>query len=232
MEELIKWTNDNSGFLSLVLFIITAIAAWISGLFKSLIKKPELKIRFISKMSFYSFFFTGKKWVNKELKEEFELHKTGFVSYMSIVNIGNKGTTIDKIWLGYYKNSTEKHWFKRDIQWLTQWHSLGNFKIAMSDGSEIVVNSLRIKNNIYDNGKNDELDVGKSLVGIAYFEQETAWGNLNPIQKDNGKIDVIIKIRDVFGKEYKFKTELEQLPIEKAREFNSNFGNIEQLCAK
>ncbi|MGB0887391.1 MAG: hypothetical protein ACPGSL_04655 [Vicingaceae bacterium] len=232
MEELIKWTNSNSGFLSLILFIVTVIAGWSSGLFKSLIKKPKLKIRFIPKMSFYSFFLTGEKMYNKELNEEFELHKTGFVSYMSIANIGNKSTSIDKIWLGYYKNVDKKKWFKREIQWLVQWHPLGNFKIPITDGSEILVSNLRLKNNIYDNGNVDELEIGKNLIGVAYFEQEKAWGNLNPIQDNNGKIDVIIKIEDIYGKFYKFKTELEYLPIEQARDFNPNFGHVEKLTTQ
>ncbi|MFA9370131.1 MAG: hypothetical protein ACERIH_00265 [Labilibaculum antarcticum] len=229
MEEIIKWTNENSGFLSLIIFIITIVAGWVSGLFKSLIKKPKLKIRFIPKMSFFSFFHTGEKWINKELNEELELHKTGFASYMSIANIGNKCTSIDKIWIGYYKNVIKKKWFKKEIQWLAQWHPLENFKLSMKDGNEIVVNNLRVKNNIFDYSEHSELEIGKSLVGVAYFEQVTAWGNLNPAQKENGNIDVIIKIRDIYGKEYKFQTELEQLPIEEARKFNPNFGNIEQL---
>ncbi len=232
MEEIIKWTNDNTGFLSLLIFIITVLAGLISGLFKSLIRKPNLKIRFIRKMSFYSFFFIGEKWNNKELKEEFNLHKTGFVSYMSIANVGNKRTTIDKIWIGYHKNTVKKKWFKKEIQWLAQLHPLANFKIAMNDGSEIVVNNLRVKNNVYDNIEHSVLEVGKSLIGVAYFEQRKAWGNLNPTQKENGEIDVIIKIRDIYGKEYQFKTVLEKVPIANARKFNPNFGNIEQLSAK
>ncbi len=151
---------------------------------------------------------------------------------MSIANIGNQNTTIDKIWIGYYKNVDKRKWLKKEIQWLAHWNHLGDFKLTMNNGSEIVVNSLRVKNNIYDNSENSALEVGKSLVGVAYFEQGTAWGNLNPIQKENGQIDVIIKIRDVYGKEYQFKTELKQVAIEQARKFNSNFGNIEQLIAK
>ena len=74
-----EWTNKNSGFLALVLFVITFLAGILTGLFKSLIKKPKLNFRVIDKMTFYSFFYTGEKWLNPELNEEFELHKTGFV---------------------------------------------------------------------------------------------------------------------------------------------------------
>lgn len=39
IEELINWTNKNSGFLSLLLFVVTFALGLISGAFKSLIKK-------------------------------------------------------------------------------------------------------------------------------------------------------------------------------------------------
>jgi len=233
MDEIIKWTNDNSGFLALVLFLISVIYGWLSGMFNSLIKKPKLNVRFIPKMSFYSFYYTGKKWLNKDLNEEFELHKTGFVSYMSISNIGNKTTTIDKIWIGYYKSTTKRKWLnKNNIQWLTQWHPIDNFMYTMTDGSQVMVNNLRVKNNIFDNIDNNSLEIGKSLTGVAYFEQETAWGNFCPFQNDDRSVNVTIKIRDIYGKYFRFKTKLKQLDIEDARKFNPNFANIEQLIPK
>lgn len=231
MYEIIKWTNENSGFLSLVLFLITVIYGWLSGIFQSLSKKPKLKIRFLEKVSFFSFYYTGEKWFNEELNEEFELHKTGFSVYMSIANIGNKPTSIDKISLGYEKNSTKRKWFKKDIVWLHQWHSIDDFIMKFEDDF-LVVKNLRIRNKLYSDSSNDNLGIGESVVGVAYFEQKTAWGNLNPIQNKNGEIDIIIKIADIYGKSYKFKTKLKILPIEEAREYNKHFGNVEKVMKK
>ena len=228
MDEIIKWTNENSGFLSLLLFLTTFIYGWFSGIFQSLSKKPKLKIRFLEKASFFSFYYTGEKWYNKKLNEEFELHKTGFSVYMSIANIGNKPTSIDKISLGYEKSSIKRKWFKKDIIWLYQWHSIDDFIMNYEDSS-LVIRNLRIRNKSYNDSPNDNLGIGESVVGVAYFEQETAWGNLNPRQNKNGEIEIIIKISDVYGKSYKFKTKLKLLPIEKAREFNKHFGNVEKV---
>lgn len=232
MNKLLEWTNENSGFLSLVLFILTFLYTWISGILKSLIKKPKLRIRFLNKMTFYSFLYTGEKTFNKELDEDFDLHKTGFVIYISIANIGNKPTSIDKIWLGYKKSTLIENMFKRSIQWIPQWNPIESFKIKMANETELVLNNLRLKNDLFDNNETSNLEVGKSLVGTVYFEQLTAWGNLHPKQNKKGVIDVIIKIQDIYGKNFKFKTKLNQLPIEKAREYNPYFANVEKLMHK
>lgn len=232
MNNILEWTNDNSGFLSLVLFILTFIFTWISGILRSIIKKPKLKIRFLDKMTFYSFYYTGEKRFDKTLNETFDLHKTGFVLYLSIANIGNKITSIDKICLGYKKNSENKRFYLKNIHWIYQWNPIDNFKIKMANGTELVLNNLRLKNDLFDNNDSSNLEVGKNMVGVVYFEQLTAWGNLNPKQEEKGIIKVILKIQDIYGKKYHFKTKLKQLPIEKAREYNAHFGNVEAIMSK
>ncbi|PCJ84761.1 MAG: hypothetical protein COA57_08705 [Flavobacteriales bacterium] len=232
LEEVINWTNKNSGFLGLLLFAGSLIAGWTSGLFKSLIKKPKLKVRFIDKLSFYSFFYTGNKWFHKELNEEFELHKTGFVVYMAISNIGSAPTAIDKIWIGYKKNTIKNKLFRKNLNWLAQWHSVEPFRIELNNGSMIEIQNLRTKNNVLDNRDHNRIDLGSSIIGAAYFEQPEAWGSLNPQQDEQGLINVIVKIRDVYQRSYKFKTVLKQLPIEEARAYNEHFGSVEQLTVK
>jgi len=228
-KNIIDWTNLNSGFLSLIIFLVTIFVGWVSGAFNALFKKPKLKIRFIGKMSFYSFYYTGDKHFHKELNETFDYHKTGFVVYMSIANIGNANTTIDKIFLGYYTNGPKKYFFKDKIVWLPQWHSIEPFRIRLKDDSLLQVASLRMKDSAFDKDDKDKIEVGSSLVGAAYFEQPEAWGNLNPKQLEDNFTKVIIKIRDIYGYEYKFKTKLKSFTIEKARKFNPHFGNAQRI---
>lgn len=232
VNEIIYWTNSNSGFLALILFIATIIYGWASGLISSLIKKPKLKVRFIPKMSFYSFYFTGERWFNAHLNEEFDLHKTGFVLYMSIANIGNKPTSIDKISLGYYKNNLKNKHSKKDLQWINQMHPADDFGIELSNGEHILIPNLRVRNRNFTNSSESFIDVGSSLIGVAYFEQLKAWGNLNPKEFKDGQIKVVVRITDVFGQAYIFKTELRNIPIEAARKHNPQFGNIEELTIK
>lgn len=229
LQTFIKWTNDNGGFLSLILFIATILFGWVSGLFSSIIKRPKLKVRFIEKSSFFCFFRTGNKYYHPELKENFDLHQTGFAVYMSIANIGNMTTSIDKIYLGYYRNSTKKKMFDKQITWLAQLHSIENFKFKYGDTS-ILIPPLRVRTEYFMDKHDDSLEVGKSVVGVAYFEQEEAWGNLNPktVDKEN-TIQIIIRIRDVYGKLYHFKTTLKPKTLEEAKQMNSTFGNISKI---
>lgn len=227
INKLIKWTNDNSGFLSVLLFLAAIVYGWGSGLFNSLIKKPKLKVRFIDKVSFYSFYFTGEKYEVKEHNYTYDLHKTGFVVYMSIANVGNMPTAIDKIYLGYLKNKKYKFWDKRI--WLTQWHALEPFKIKMKNKTQIQVATLRIRDSENDNSNKSFINIGDSIVGIAYFEQETAWGNYNPITNEDKSANIKIRIKDTYGNNFYFKHKLKYMDLNKAREYNPNFGNIESI---
>ena len=231
-QSFIKWTNDNSGFLSFILFIATVLFGWFSGLFNSLIRKPKLKVRFIEKASFYCFFYTGNKYYHPNLKETFDLHQTGFSVYMSIANIGNMPTSIDKIYLGYYRNHKKGSLFGRQINWLPQWHTFDNFKIEYENAT-ITIPPLRIRTEFFMDKDNDSLGVGRSIVGVAYFEQEESWGNYNPrTMNDEDGIKIIIKIKDVYGKNYKFKTTLESKSLDEAQRINSTFGIISTIIKK
>jgi hypothetical protein len=228
-QSLIKWTNDNGGFLSLILFIATFFFGWISGLFSSLIKKPKLKIRFIEKASFYSFFETGNQYFHPTLKENFDLHQTGFAVYMSIANIGNKVTSIDKVYLGYYRNSIKRKFFHTQIIWLPQWHSLNDFKFEYEE-HVLIIPPLRVRTEYFMEKHDDGLEIGKSIIGVAYFEQSEAWGNFNPKAIDNeGTIKIIIRIRDVYGRLYDFKTKLKRIKLEEARKISTTFGCVSNI---
>lgn len=229
-QQIIDWTNTNSGFVSIILFIATILYGWLSGLFNSLIKKPKLKIRFIDKLSFYSYYKTGTDYYNEELNETYDVHKTGFVVYMSIVNVGNMATSIDKIYMAYYKNK-QYPWYRfiKEKVWLAQWHSIDSFVIPIKNERSISVKSLRIRSHEFDNSNTSFINIGDSLIGVAYFEQQEAWGNFSPLPNDDISANIIIKIEDVYGRKYKFKTKLKYMDLEKAKTYNPHFGNIEYL---
>lgn len=224
INDFIDWTNLNSGFLSVILFGATVIYGWLSGLFGSLIKKPKLKIRFIDKLSFFSMYLTGENWKHPDSKLEYELHKTGFVAYMSFANVGNMATSIDKIYIGYYLN---KPGFFKKINWLAQWHTIEPFLIPIIDDKYIYVKALRTRSHQFDDSNKDYIDVGASVIGVSYFEQQTAYGNFSPLMNKDNTTTVTIKILDVYGKKYLFKTKLRSIDIADARTYNRNFGNIE-----
>lgn len=230
LSDIVNWTNLNSGFLSILLFLATILYGWLSGLFNSIIKKPKLKVRFIDKLTFYSFYNTGNIHINKNDQKVYDAHKIGFVVYMSIANLGNIATSIDKICLAYYKNKPYK-WYhlRKEKVWLVQWHSIDNFKIPIKNDRFIHVNHLTIKKHEYDTSNSSFLNIGDSLIGVAYFEQGESWGNYSPFTNDNQSTDIIIKIKDIYGRKYCFKTQINYLELEDARKYNAHFGNIEYL---
>jgi len=227
IEQIINWTNENSGFLSLILFLATILYGWLSGLFSSLIKKPKLKVRFIPKVCFYSTYYVDEKYEPKE-GEKYDVHKTGFVIYASISNVGNMPTAIDKIYIGYKKNKEFRLFERNRFIWLAQWHSFTPFKTKMKNDSDLIYPTLRIKNFFTDN-TNDYLRTGESITGTAYFEQFKAWGNFNPIPNDDKSTDIKFKIVDVYGRKFIFNHELRYVELDEARELNEHFGNIEYL---
>lgn len=97
VDKIIKWCNDNSGFLSLVLFVATFVLGWISGFFKSIIIKPNFKIEKLEQCTFCTIIDL------KETYKDLPVHKTAFVVYLKVSNIGNISSSIHKVELGYYK---------------------------------------------------------------------------------------------------------------------------------
>jgi len=227
-----EWTNANEGFVGLLLFFITLLFGWVSGIFNSLIKKPKLKVRFLTKATFYSTFPTGETFTNTETGEIFELHKTAFAVQMSISNVGNVPTSVDKIFLGYFKNSDAI--FSKPV-WLPQTHVLDDFAFRYNVDSQndvlLFLNHLRTGR--VGESQDDYLEVGKSITGVAYFEQNSAWGNFHPKPiNDKLDIEIIIKIRDVFDLNHKAKTKIKIININEARIINPNFGIVEFIMPK
>jgi len=223
MKNIIELANDNSGFLSLVLFIITIIFTWTSGILKSLIKKPNLKVKFLDKMTFYSILESDENFIPTNQIDT----KAGFVLYVSISNIGYKKTTIDKVSLGYKKDKNSIL-FKNKFQWIFQCNPIVNFEINMSKGVKITLNSLLINVGSEKKSNINSIEVGSNIIGTLYFEQLKVKNDPNPYQNIEGSIDVILQVEDIYGKSYKFKTKLSKVPIKQAIKYNSYFGNVEE----
>ena len=102
-------------------------------------------------------------------------------------------------------------------------------EINLKNDSQISIATLRIRDSENDTSNKSFINIGDSIVGIAYFEQETAWGNYNPIPNEDKSTNIKIRIKDIYGNNFYFKYKLKYMDLEKAREYNSNFGNIESI---
>jgi hypothetical protein len=126
-EIIVKWLNDNQGLLTIIIFFATIIAGWVSGIFRSLIKKPKFKIRVMPKMTFGTVYLTGGKYTPPGYGE-YDLHVTAIVVYIEITNVGSAPSNLGKIKIGYYKDDGKKTWFQKRL-WMHETNVLADFII-------------------------------------------------------------------------------------------------------
>jgi len=228
LTNIVEWMNKNSGFLSFLLFIAAIIIGWISGLFKSLVKKPKFKVRVVDKMTFYTIYPTGKQYKPPHLDETLDLYKIAFAIYMEVSNIGSAPSTLGKVRVGYFPNNVKRHRFPKR-NWIPQTSCLGDFSIPTKDGKCMVLNHLFQRTALMPLNTDSYLEVGKSIIGVGYFEQADSWGNFHPREEPDGLYDLKIEISDMWGKRHFHKTRIKKISLEDALRYNPKFGQTFEL---
>jgi hypothetical protein len=230
INYIIDKLNNNSGTLSLVIFLVSLVIGWGTGIFRALIKKPKFKIRVIPKMTFCSNFLTGDKYTPPGLGT-YDLHKTAFVTYLEITNIGSAASNLGKLRIGYYKDDGKSTWFQKR-QWINESNILDDFGIPISDGQTLKIPHLKQLNVQYDQQYDGYLEIGKSTIGTAYFEQVFSWGNHYPRVDKQGNIQLKVVVEDAFGSTYSKKYSVPVKTIQESLRYNPKFGFTEHLLNK
>lgn len=223
-----KWLNDNQGILSLVLFVASLVGGWVSGIFRSLIRKPKFTIRVIDKMTFGVSYFTGGKYTPPGLGT-YDLHKTAFAIYLEIVNVGSAPSNLGKVRIGYYQNNLKKSTLFQKRVWITESNILADFSIPLANGQSLSIPHLRQVYIEPDHKYNGFLEVGRSVIGVAYFEQNSSWGSLNPRHISNNMVDIKIEVKDAFGSTYSKKVQVRVIELKDALRYNPSFSFTEAL---
>lgn len=222
LTDIIDWTNKNSGFLGLLLFVLTLIISWISGLFKFIKKRPKFKIRIIENATFGSIIDLNTT------HHDLPVHKTAFAIYIEVTNVGNAPSSIGKINLGYLLSDMKSKW-RTSRNWIVETISKSDFKVEFKNSDKVRgFPFLKQANEIQ--GKVDTyLQVGKSANGIVYFEQSESYGSWMPrLNKDLKTTDLEIKIEDAFGGIHKKKFTLELVDPNYILKFSPYFGQTEK----
>ena len=221
LNSLIKWSNTNAGFISVVVFISTILVGWVSGIFRSLIKKPQFKIRILEGPTICSTFTLGRK------HKKHDIHRTAISIYMGLANVGSAPANIEKIWVGY-------HWHLKPVSWLWFrykffWFWLKDPITTMDDfqydfGEQVKIYPSLLQGT-YATGHKPEtyLEVGKSVNGVVYFEQDDSWGGCFPTMK-NSKVKLRVVVLDTFGRKYKKTFWVPFVTLEEAQKYNPSFG--------
>ncbi len=218
MEAIINWTNNNSGFLALILFLVTLFLGWVSGIFKALKRKPILKVDVLQGPTFCASFDTPRTWNGHQA------HRTAISLYLSITNIGSAPTDIKAIHVGY---KSQSHFIPFRWFWLKELTvSKSDFVMKLGDDSKVF--PFLMQNNQLTNNQIDTyLLEGKRCNGVVYFEQEESWGKYLPKIREN-KMKIKVRVYDVYGKYYSATSVINKVTLNAAKEVSEKFGETRE----
>lgn len=218
MQIVIDWSNQNSGFLTVILFIISLLLGWISGIFRTLRHQPKFKVGIIQGPTFLSCFSTNKEF------NGLEVHRTAAAIYLSVTNVGTAPAQIAYVRLGYHNYSLKYTflWF-----WLKSTPAIGDFGHTIGENLRVYPFLLQ-QNYLTTHTVSTYLESGQQTTGVVYFEQPKSWGSFKPrVQNNKTKIKVLIK--DSLGNRYIKKFTIDVVDLDYAKKFNNNFGNTLSL---
>lgn len=219
INDLIKWSNDNSGFLSIILFLATIGIGWVGGIFALIRNRPKFKIDIIDQCTFYSTLIQDKTY------NGYPVHKTAFVVYCRITNLGYSGSDIVKIRLRYYRN--DRNLLFHEKRFIAETICCSDFRYEFEETGHVkVFPFLKQVNQLLPHQDVETyLPVGKSKNGIIYFEENEAYGNLYPIRnKDKKTAPIVIEVKDAYGNTFKKKLNIKYVEPEEALMYNPDFA--------
>lgn len=202
----------------MVLFLVTLLLGWVSGIFSALRLRPDFKIRLIPGPTFSCTFETGAQ------HDEHPVHRTGIALYLRIANVGSAPSSIESVAVGY-RNAMRPSWwpFRSGWVWLTE-------QIAVIDDFQSKIGEnikfypfLVQRSTISGEAANTYLKPGQSTNGVVYFEQCDSWGGFLPRTTTKG-VRIKVKLTDVLERSHSAAFYIEALSMENARRYNPSFG--------
>lgn len=214
LEPARQWFNENDGFLTVLLFILTALLGWASGVMRSLRRRPSLRLEVIPGPTFACTFGGGHSYRGHET------HRTAFSIYLAITNAGTAPTDISAVTLGYH-NCTRKYTFL--WCWLAhQTVALTDFQVSIGEHVKVFP-FLTQTNQLSPISPDTYVQEGRQARGVVYFEQHEAWGGWLPRVKA-GQTKVKIRVKDAYGHRHSKTFRIPIVALEQARKYNPQFG--------
>ncbi len=216
--SLFDWTNHNEGVLTLILFVITALIGWLSGIFGALRRRPRLQVDIIPGPTFCSSFPTGRT-VDGNVT-----HHTAIAVYFSIKNTGSADTTVVAIHVGYHPRLRPLKWRFKRVWLVEQAAALGDFRVNIG-GNLKVYPFLFQRNSLIPHSDNSTfVPVGGRCTGVCYWEQGESWGGYLPITDRKGRVNLKVRVVDLYNRRYTKHLRISMLPIDEARKYHPEFG--------
>ena len=202
------WSNNNSGFLTLIIFIITLILGWTSGIFRALLRKPNFIIEVLPGPTFCCTMPTGRKYNGHDT------HLTAIALYLSITNTGSAPAEVSGVHIAYHNYS-----FRYSFLWFwlrDQITALKDFQVAIGNDDIKVYPFLFQESFLLPTKRDTYLRQGQKTNGVVYFEQRESWGSFLPRAR-HGKIKIKICVLDSYRRKYKKLSDIPFVDIEEAK---------------
>jgi hypothetical protein len=223
LETIQNWSNQNSGFLALILFTTTLLLGWVTGIFKALMKNPKFEINVIDGPSICSSFDTGRTINNQGT------HRTAVAVYLRVKNVGTAPAEIEKVSVAY-----KSHAYMLPFRWFwikNETVCLADFTGSFGEDKKVIP-FMHQKNQLIENKTSSYLNIGESRIGLCYFEQGESVGKYFPKDK-NFFVKIRVRVTDSFGKNYYCNYKIPKLTLRAAQELCPKFGYTnEQLLQK
>ncbi len=215
------WANENEGVVSILIFTVTLFLAWVSGIFQSLRRRPKFKLGLIPGPTLCCTFVTG------EMRDGYPIHRTALSLYLKISNVGSAASSVENVSVAY-------HWHLRPISWnwikyRVLWFWLHHPAVTMEDFQYNFGEKIKVYPSLFQGsatlGHSTEtyLDVGRTVNGIVYFEQNDSWGGCFP-SVNTGTTKVRVAVTDSFGRKHKKTFRIPVMPLAEAKKYNPSFG--------
>ncbi|WP_028293023.1 hypothetical protein [Oceanobacter kriegii] len=222
-EFIFDWLNNNQGVLSVIIFIVTILIGWVSGIIGALRKKPKFKISTI----------LGPTMVVTSTVPGFHnglpKHKTAISLYLGISNVGSAPSQLKYAHVGYHWSTVRFswNWLKYSVGWFwlkNQTAVLEDFQCQIGEGKVKFFPFLFQKSPVTGLGGNTYLLEGQSINGLVYFEQAESYGACFPKVKD-GKTKLKIVLLDAEDRKHAKSVWVDVTSIEQAKQYNPAFGD-------
>lgn len=226
-DSTITWLNENTGVITLVIFFITLLLGWLSGIFTALRNKPRLRIEVIlgdnfleyediTAPSFYSIVETGSIFRGKIC------HRTCLALYLNIGNTGGP-TTIDAIKV-YFRSRSN---FGLGIGELQAVNTV-DFIVDIGDWQKLYPKLIG-QSSMSSQSADLYLQKGATVKGVEYFEGDQCYESFHPIGirkpkklKSYAKFKVVVF--DTYGRKYRKRIKIPFATLTDALKFNAEFG--------
>lgn len=220
--DISQWSNENSGYLALIIFLVTLLISFIIFLFKkTTAPKPSLKIEVIKHPTMCSSFATGN------INENQKLHSTAFLIYLKITNDGKIPIQIGNINIAYKSENNKEKWY-----WINEETTLLEDYMTPIGDKLKVYPFLKQLNYVSPSTTKTYLQSGEDTNGLVYFEQKESQGLDYPSIDSNFKVETKIVVHDTVGNKWSIEYLIVKVQIEPIREICPSFGLTRSYCEK